>query len=98
MQLLNWFDNQKTACYHCVTAWDEDLILRGHAQGMLLDIMPNHNRAIDDLDYVYPMPCGAAKAACLNLARMSAALCIHIVAEQHTCTSRFRAPAAGSNP
>src|SRR6478672_7186380 len=52
LQLLNWFDNQKSACYHCVTAWDKTSHCRVQAQGMLFDIMPDHKREIDDLHYL----------------------------------------------
>jgi hypothetical protein len=81
MQLLNRFDNQKTACYHCVTAWDKTSCCRVQAQGMLFDIMPVHNREITIWNICYAMPCGAAKTARLNVARVFAALRTLIVAE-----------------
>jgi len=42
------------------------------AQGLLFDIMPDHNREVDDLEYC-AMPCGAAKTA--RLIRRGCSLC-----------------------
>jgi len=50
------------------------------AQGLLFDIMPDHNREVDDLDYCR-MPCGAAKTVRLK-ARVFATLRTRIVTEQ----------------
>jgi len=44
---------------------------------MLFDIMPVHNREIDDLEYLYAMSCGAAKTARLNVACLFATLHVH---------------------
>jgi hypothetical protein len=48
---------------------------------MLFDIMPVHNREITTWNICYAMPCGAAKTARLNVARVFAALRTLIVAE-----------------
>jgi len=52
-------------------------MLRGHAQGMLFDIMPVHNREIDGLEYLLRDALWSSKTARLNVARMFATLYAH---------------------
>jgi hypothetical protein len=82
MLLLNRFDNQKTACYHCVTAWDKTSHCRVQTQGMLFDIMPVHNREIDGLEYLLRDALWSSQNSAPDVARVFAALCTLIVAEQ----------------
>jgi hypothetical protein len=52
----------------------------GQAQGLPFDIMPDHNREVDDLDYC-AIPCGATKTA-RPIRRVCSPRCERISTEQ----------------
>src|SRR5262249_46079657 len=79
-----WFDNALAACYHSAAA--QGMILFHQccveAQGMLIGVMSNHNREVDEIDYLLRDALRSNRDAVRNVERILAALRAQVVGER----------------